>query len=364
MRDLWDLVARAGEEKRAGRAVTLATLVDTEGSTYRCTGARALITASGEVVGLLSGGCLEADVAEHARRIRGPATSLLLTYDLREDDDAGVGLGLGCKGKLTILLERIEPGDDASPLDDLARRDRGDGGGDAASAVIFDGPRRGQRLWYEDGRVHARGTAIDDAPLVEALARACAAACVARRPAVLRDLQAFIEPAPRRRTLAIFGAGPDAFPLVRLASELGFRVALRDHREAALAQRAFAACDERRLVPAARRTDDAAGIHAAAALVMTHGYDADLAILRGLAAADVTYVGVLGPAHRGADLRRDLARVGLSIDHLHSPVGLDLGADAPEAIALSILAEIVAVLHGRDGGFLRDRRGSIHDRAA
>ncbi len=362
MRDLRDLVERYAAEKRAGCAVTLATLVDTEGSTYRCTGARALITASGEVVGLLSGGCLEADVAHHARRIVAPERSRLLTYDLREDDDAGVGFGLGCKGKLRILLERIDPGDDGNPLERLARLRRDDVDGDAASAVIFDGPRRGQRLWYEGGHVDA--TEIDDAALIASLTRACAAAGAARRPAVLRDLDAFIEPSPRRRTLAIFGAGPDAAPLVRLASDLGFRVTLRDHREHALAQRAFAACDDRRLVPPSRRTDDAAGIHAAAALVMTHHYDADLAILRGLAAADVTYVGVLGPAHRGADLRRDLARAGLTVRQLHSPVGLDIGADAPEAIALSILAEILAVLHGRDGGFLRDRRGSIHERAA
>jgi xanthine/CO dehydrogenase XdhC/CoxF family maturation factor len=181
---------------------------------------------------------------------------------------------------------------------------------------------------------------------------------------VLRELHAFIEPAPRRPTLAIFGAGPDAAPLVRLASELGVRVTLRDHREHALAQSAFAGCAERRLVPASRRTDDAAELRASAALVMTHHYEADLAILRGLAAVDLPYVGVLGPAHRGADLRRDLARAGVTLRDLHSPVGLDIGADAPEAIALSILAEILAVLHGRDGGFLRDRRGAIHERAA
>jgi xanthine/CO dehydrogenase XdhC/CoxF family maturation factor len=362
MRDLWDIVERYAEETRAGRAVTLATLVDTEGSTYRCTGARALITESGEVVGLLSGGCLEADVAHHARRITAPAQRRLLTYDLREDDDAGVGLGLGCKGKLTIFLERIDASDDANPLERLAQRGREAIEGDAASAVIFDGPRRGQRLWYADGCVDS--PEIEDPELIAALTRACVAACGARRPAVLRDLHAFVEPSPRRRTLAIFGAGPDAIPLVRLASELGFRVTLRDHREHALAQRAFASCEDRRLVPPSRRTDDAADVRASAALVMTHSYDADLAILRGLAAADLTYVGVLGPAHRGADLRRDLARGGLTVRELRSPVGLDIGADAPETIALSILAEILAVLHGRDGGFLRDRRGSIHDRAA
>ncbi|WP_394832596.1 XdhC family protein [Pendulispora rubella] len=341
MIDLSSILDAYAAARRAGEVGWLATLVEVEGSTYMRPGARAFITPRGGVVGLVSGGCLEKDLAEHARALSVDAPRRLVVYDLRDEDDIDFGLGLGCKGKLTIVIEPIDPHDPANPLERL------------------------RAFWNQ--RPPSPGvvvTALDEARPATALERECTEVLRAGKSRIvaLDGKRYFVEYLAPRMSLAIFGAGPDAVPVVHRAKALGWWVALWDHRESALANDGFSTCDERHLVPVAGLARAAAEARTTAALVMTHHYRADAEILRGLAGRQLPYVGLLGPRDRARALFEELAEPVL--ENLHSPAGLDVGAGTPEAIALSIIAEIHAVLHGRSGGSLRHRGGPIHDRDA
>ncbi len=325
-------------------------------------GARTFISAGGEVSGLVSGGCLERDLAERARALSAAEPVQLVTYDLRDDAEIDFGLGFGCKGKLTILLERIDPSDPTNVCEHLDALWHSAEPRSAVCALILDGAQLGARLWHCEDRVCR--VKIGDSPLAQVLARACVDVRSGGRSRIVSagGGRAFVEYLPRRTTLAIFGAGLDAVPVVLRARALGFRVTLWDQRESALAQAAFAACEERHVIAVSDMAAAAAGIAADAVLVMTHNYRADLAVLRGLAAAPPVYVGLLGPRERALELRTELGQAGVILGPLFSPAGLDLGAETPEAIAIAIIAEIHAVLCGRPGGSLRHRGGPIHER--
>lgn len=330
-------------------------------------GARAFIRPGGAVSGLVSGGCLEKDLAERAHGLSAAAPARLVTYDLRDDAEIDFGLGIGCKGKLTLLIEQIDPSDRENACERLdmlwsSAEPRG-----AACALVLDGDAAGARLFYvEDGGVPSGPAGIVDLQLAAALRRACQEAIGAGRSRLVSvgagAQRAFVEYLPRRPTLAIFGAGADAIPVVQRAKALGWRVTLWDQRESAIAQDGFAACDERHVVEVARMAAAAAALRAAAVLVMTHNYRADLEVLRGVASVGAPYVGLLGPRERARELRAALAQAGVQLGPIFSPAGLDLGAETPEAIALAIIAEIHAVLCGRTGGSLRHRGGPIHER--
>lgn len=342
MIDLSPILERYAAVRRAGEIGALATLVEVEGSTYMRPGARAFITPQGDVMGLVSGGCLEKDLAEHARALSLEVPRRLVVYDLRDDDDIDFGLGLGCKGKLTILLERIDPRDRANPMERL------------------------EAFWNQ--RPPSPGVlaaALDVASEEAALADECADVLRTgkTRTVELDGKRFFVEYLAPRTSLAIFGAGPDAVPVAHHAKALGWQVALWDHRESALASDGFSVCDERHLVPVVGLARAVAEVRASAVLVMTHHYRADLEILRGLAVRRLPYVGLLGPRARTRALLEELGGRE-ALEHVHSPAGLDVGAETAEAIALSIIAEIHAVLHGRSGGSLRHRGGPIHDRDA
>lgn len=335
--------------------MVLATLVATAGSTYRRPGALALCLPDGEVNGLLSGGCVEADLALRALRVQ-PAQPALVHYDLRGEDP--MGLGGGCEGELTVLLERIDEAHDpllvlAAALDARAA---------GVQALVFDGPRVGSRFYALDAPLPgARGLAHDDglAPVAHAMAE------VARvgRPRVLAEPRALVAPVPRVTHLLVVGAGPDAGPLVAAAQALGHHVTVWDHRPAALLRPCLASADERRHVPVSALEDAAARSSFDAVVVMTHALASDAAAVRGILRTRSSYVGLLGPRHR-ADKIREAVGDTAATRALRAPIGLDLGAETPEAIALSIVAEIQAVLAGRAGGALSERRGAIHERAA
>lgn len=337
MRDLLDVVARHRRGRARGETMALATVVRVEGSAYRRPGACAVIVGA-EVTGMVSGGCLEADLALRAEGLGAPT---LVTYSLADDDLDSVGLG--CGGTVTILLEPLVDAVDAvdllaAALDDLEP---------TVVAVSLEGPRLGERkILRAPSRLPFHGSAAE----------------VARtgRPRRLVDPEVVLFRVPRRPRLVVCGAGGDSVPLVRIADELGFHVTVFDRRPARLAHAGLATA-ERRLVPIDALPAALADLAPETfVVVMNHHLEADRAALAGLARASVRYVGVLGPRERTHGL---LAEVG-TIPGLHAPTGLDIGAEGPEAIALAILAEIQAVRSGRLGGMLRHRVGPIHERCA
>lgn len=340
-------------EHRAGLAAgtVLATIVATAGSTYRKAGARMLVEADGQLHGLLSGGCLEGDLREHAATVRESGAPRIVEYDMRRDDDLLYGIGAGCEGAMRILLEPAGPGAPAhAALAHVAAASRA--GRATVLGVVHEGPAAtlGTRAW-------------PGAPDVEtALREACDAALTlgASRGFRWNDesvpteawLQ-YLAPPPR---LLICGAGPDAQPVARQARALGWPVTVVDHRPAFLDPAAFAGADLVCVDPAGLAASvDLGGF--VAAVVMSHHLASDAAYLRALAAAPAgagsgpDYVGLLGPRARREKLLGELGTLAAALtDRLRGPVGLDIGAVTPEAIALAIAAELHAFAAGRPGG--------------
>jgi xanthine/CO dehydrogenase XdhC/CoxF family maturation factor len=326
---------------RDGSARVLATVVATAGSTYRKPGARMLIMADGSYFGLLSGGCLEADLNIHAREVLESGIPRAVEYDMRGPDDILFGIGAGCEGAMRVLLE---PAGSASPAAAaLANAGRATRLGKATSLVVV----------HESASLPL-GTYDAAGPLPPVLAAASELAVSERASREIdftaggRRARAFVQFLAPPPHLLICGAGPDAEPVVNTALALGWRVTVVDHRPAyALAQRFPEAvvklADAREL----RSQLDLETCHAV--VVMSHHLPSDVEYLSQLADAGMPdYVGLLGPAARRRRIAEELgARAEKLVSRIHGPVGIDIGAVTPEGIALAIVTEIHAWLAGR-----------------
>lgn len=309
----------------------LATLVRVDGSSYRRPGARLLLAADGRRAGSISGGCLEDDVAAHAAVVLAGGAAQTVTYDTTTENDQVWGVGLGCHGVVHVLVEGLPP------LPAWAR-------------VLRENLRR--RVPTELAVVWGETAAARGTYLAGALPDLPAAA-------VFRQL---VAPPP---ALVIFGAGNDARPLVRFAKELGWHVTVVDPRPAMAAAARFPEADAVVVARPEEAPTRVAPAPDALVVIMTHHYAHDLPLLRLLLARPLAYLGLLGPRARSERILQELNAGGLPVTaemraRLHAPVGLDLGADTPEAVALSILAEMQAVLGGRDARPLRQRTAPIH----
>ncbi len=361
MKELRDILAAFTRLSGKGETGVLASVAGVAGSTYRRAGARMLVLPDDTLVGLISGGCLEGDLLEHARRVRETGVPALVQYDHRGEDDIVWGLGLGCAGAVDVWVERVDaahPG----PLAWLAAWSRARENG--AIATALSGPRAGERRVLDSRGEASGGLALAE---IDAALRDCLTANVGRRFAA-GDAQIQIEVARAPLRLALFGAGPDAIPLARIAREIGWDVAVFDHRAAYAVGERFAGADVSH-VEVARAVASAAVDSRTHAVVMTHHYLHDRAILGALLATQAPYIAVLGPKQRTQDLLAEIAKSGVRVrdeDHarVFGPAGLDVGADAPEEIALAICAEVQAFASGRSGGALRERKGPIHEPAA
>jgi xanthine dehydrogenase accessory factor len=323
-------------------ARVLATVVATAGSTYRKPGARMLILEDGSYLGLLSGGCLESDLQSHAMEVLQSGIPRAVEYDMRGPDDVLFGIGAGCEGAMRILLEPAGPHSRAAAA--MASVGRATQAGNAASLVLV----------HESGSL-SLGTYLAQTPLPATLIGAAEQVleeCHSRAmewtddSGRARAFMQYLAPTPH---LLVCGAGPDAQPVVSAACALGWRVSVVDHRPAfALATR-FPGAQVHLTTPKSLRSHiDLSRCHAA--VVMSHHVVSDEAYLRELAeAGQPGYVGLLGPEARRTRLAKEL---GPAVEKLRSrlrgPVGIDIGANTPEAIALSIVAQIHAWLAGRD----------------
>lgn len=363
MDDIAQILARWAE--RPDEPFALATVVRTTGSTYRKAGARMLISQEGATTGMVSGGCLEQEVAEHGRKVLRHGKAMMLTYDTRRL--------LGCNGALELLLEPVPPAAEGgahlftTAQDYLARRRC------VVASTLFeahsplDEALGTYPLVAEDGQSFSTRGLPDHA-------RADGGALFrAERPVersypvdggAVSVLLHNVSPPVR---LYVCGGGPDVVPVAALAAQLGWEVVVVTHPS-----------QEPPVLPArCRLQEDLPEVAAAqivpdsrtACVVMTHQYGRDLSWLAALLPLRLPYVGLLGPMQRCRGIVTSLLNdAGLRdmtlLDTLHSPVGLDIGADGPAEIALSIISEIKAVLSGRDGGFLRNRKAAIHAASA
>ena len=362
-----EVFSRLAELETRGAAAALATVVRVSGSAYRRAGAKLLVAADGASLGGVSGGCLEADVREVAARVIAGDEPRLLHYDTSAGDDDVLGLGLGCRGRVEVFVQPATTG----PLAVLAaawrRRLAADAPFAAVTVVAGEAGEAG-------GAPGATALVGDDGsfdgslggPLVGFARRNAAAWLAAGRPvsAEADGRLLFVEVLAPPPHLVVCGAGDDAEPLVELAAGAGFRVTLVDHRSALVTAERFPHAARR---AAARPDDPELALPPAGrslAVVMTHSLAHDRGWTGRLLAAGLPYVGLLGPRDRTAEIRRGLAAragAGARLDErLYGPVGLDLGADGPRQVAISIVAELLAVVAGRRPRHLTERGAAIH----
>ena len=341
--------------RAAGQRAAVATVVRVRGSAYRREGTRILICEAGTHECLLSGGCLEPMVTDAAARVIATGEPVLSTYNLEED--SVWGLSIGCSGAVDIYIERVD--DDPVTrawLEVLAH-------GQPAVRVTALSGGSGSLLVTEQDVVGSTGnSALDAQAIAEARARLSAPTSQAGVDHVGgADLFFEIsEPPPR---LVIFGAGHDAQPLAQQAWTVGFDVTVVDVREGFLAGRFPGAT-----LVAAHFSEFADRVPLGPrsyVVIMNHHLERDRESLRFALASPAPYLGVLGPRSRFQKLLVALANEQppprpASLARVRSPVGLALGAETPEEIAVSILAEILAIRRGFEGGFLAGREDSLH----
>ncbi|MGH7750666.1 MAG: XdhC family protein, partial [Candidatus Dormibacteria bacterium] len=325
-------------ERTAGKALALGILVEVAGSTYRKPGALMLVAAGGDYAGLLSGGCLEGDLGEHARAVIETGDARIVRYDTRGPDDLLWGLGLGCEGAMQILLLRVGPERGWQPLDHLARCLAAHRA--TAIGVVLESTLAGVPV----GSVALPGGAGTPAPLRSALVQAALTqASAAGQATTVGDERGSWKlcavPLALPPRIVLLGAGPDVAPVVDLAARLGWKVTLVDHRPAYAVGSRFPSAERVVLTPAPDLLSGVVDLESFdAAVVMSHHLLSDLAYLRGLARTRIAYVGLLGPAARRDKLLADLgAEAALLHSRLRAPIGLPLGGRAPESVALSIV---------------------------
>jgi xanthine/CO dehydrogenase XdhC/CoxF family maturation factor len=353
------------------RPAALATLVRVKGSSYRQPGARMLFGAEGIRTGVISAGCLETDILARVQTVLSSRAPHVAAYDLGSDLDLVWGTGMGCQGRADVLLERVAPGP-PPPWMDLVEA-MADGRGRGALATVF--AARGDTGGLGPGEhflLDAAGPGLrpGPGPFQSALEAALARAATAGAPASLTleagtgQLDLLLEPILPPFALWIFGAGEHARPIARMAKELGWFVGIVDHRPALATRDRFPQVD-RIVVGHPPATLQGLPLDArSAVLVVSHIYDMDRRALEVLLPMPLGYLGLQGNRVRSRKLLRELGEAGpMSPDQrarLHFPAGLDIGAETPEGIALSMLAEVQAALSGHPGGPLRDRDGTIH----
>lgn len=373
-------LARAAANAREARpevALALATLVAVEGSSYRQPGARLLVDAEGRILaGAVSGGCLEGDVAARAAAVCASGQAVRLRYDLRADLETIWGFGAACDGIAHLLLEPLSDWQWLADADALRQRRVG-----GAVLTVLDQTGGASRLAPADRASASLEPALEraiDRAMDHAIESAIESAMRTMAPTMV-ELDAtravLVDPLLPPVALHCVGAGRGAEAFARIAVSMGWTVTILDHRPAML---------EGLDLPTGVRTLAVRGIDGlgdaldslpcdprTAVALLSHVFEADAAWLATCLPLAVPYIGVLGSRSRGAQLldrvATDLAAGGTPLSprlrqKVYAPIGLDLGGEDPAAIALAAIAEIEAVMHGRPGGFLRERQSPIHTR--
>jgi xanthine dehydrogenase accessory factor len=371
MKEITDIIKAYDEAAKAGKQSALATVVNVEGSSYRRPGARMLVTDDGMLTGAISGGCLEGDALRKALLVMQQQKPMLATYDTTDEDDAKLGVQLGCNGIVHILIEPIDTADSNNPIELLkivAAKRR-----NAVIATLFSLQNRKAAqpgtcmLLTEEGVIRNNFTSDELqmqvlSDMQQALHRNHSSTKEYNTDTVLT---CFIELITPPVSLILFGAGNDAIPVMQMAAVLGWQLTVVDGRSNHATRQRFPLA-QRVIVANAVTALGHLSLNARTAVVlMTHNYNYDIAMLQQLLPLQVPYVGVLGPKKKLDRMLHELEKKGIEItpeqlQHIYGPTGLDIGAEASEEIALSVLAEIKAVITGRNGSSLRIKQHTIH----
>jgi xanthine dehydrogenase accessory factor len=373
MKEISDIVRAFDQAQSEGKQSALATVVHVEGSSYRRPGARLLVTEDGQLTGAISGGCLEGDALRRALYAMSQQQNKLITYDTTHEDDIQFGVQLGCNGIVHILFEPIDDTKAYHPICLLREsiRERRE----AVLLTLFSLDRSaeqpGTALLYADGKVNT-ALSCDWQDVVAADVKKT----FGNRMSDFKEygyanhsFNGFIEFMPPPPAVVIAGAGNDVLPLVDLTVMLGWQTTVVDGRSHYATTRRFGKADRVLVSRPEKVLDQLTTDVQTIFLLMTHNYNYDFALLKELLTKDFQYIGILGPRKKFDRMLGELQEQGLILNEdqlasVHNPVGLDIGAETAEEIAVSIVAEIKAVLSGRSGAALKEKCGTIHSRPA
>lgn len=368
MKDFQAILSKYKEVDFGNRKAALATVVQVKGSSYRSPGARMLILDNGRWYGSISGGCLEGDALRKARQVMKEGIPVTVTYDTREESNQNLGINLGCNGIIDVLIEPIT--EERNPLHQLSQLELANK--PVAMATVFESSSingekalltaDGQQLWK-----------LSDANFNELVVEDLSDLFQSKKSFTQKyendgqSIQVFIEFIQPSIALIIFGGGFDARPLSQLAKTLGWNVSITDECAAHVAPVFFPTADHVSLCSRDFIDRDFDIASNTVCVLMSHNYEYDRDVVKKLIGSQSPYIGILGPRKRFDKMLTEFETQGLTLseedfERIHSPIGLDIAAETPEEIAVSIVAEIQAKLHNRDGRFLKEREAPIHVR--
>ncbi|NCD70972.1 XdhC family protein [Mucilaginibacter agri] len=371
MKEIVEIVAAYDRAVKEGKKAALATVVLVEGSAYRRAGARMLITEDGQLTGAISGGCLEGDALRKARMVILQQEPLLVTYDTMDDDDAKLGVGLGCNGIIHILIEPIYDSLQ-NPINYLKAIVRNKGNAVLATLFSVDdrkGPQPGTCLCLTSDAI-LQSCVLSDAIYKDALVTdvECAIKNGQSETSTYADgtiFTGFVEYVKPMVSLVIIGAGNDAIPLTKIAAVLGWDITVVDGRPNYALQERFPLANRVVVSKPGNILSQIELTASTAFVLMTHNYNYEIELLKELMPLGLSYIGILGPKKKLVRMLAEIEDNGVQITSaqlasIYGPVGLDIGSEGSEEIALSIVAEIKAVLSSREGYSLKYKPTPIH----
>ncbi|MFK7950789.1 MAG: XdhC family protein [Saprospiraceae bacterium] len=365
MKEIEKIIQRYNDAQIDGERLALGTVVKVEGSAYRRIGARILVSENGQWIGGISGGCLEGDALKRAKMAILKDETSIVVYDTMEDDEHQIGVGLGCNGLIEVLFTPIKSDDKRNQVEFLKQIV------DKRKPTVLL-----QILSVKNGNNQLRGQFFTQSNLMELAQKAQVS---------IQQIQENIDTVFYKRKSNIFqlkndnneiyeilfehirpkiklvcvGDNYDVNAMVNIANELGWEVHLIGKTRKigkSLLQKVNKFTDVKNVM--SLQSDDYTAI-----VLMSHDYKTDLTLLKSLLHFDIPYIGLLGPKKRMYKMNTEITDLDLEQQtHLYSPIGLDIGAETPEEIALAVTAEILAVFRERNGRFLKDRIGTIHER--
>ena len=374
MKEIREIINAYNKARKNEKRLALATLVHLNGSSYRRPGARMIVDEEGQLTGAISGGCLEGDALRKAVFCIHTQIPKLVVYDTSDEEDATIGIQLGCSGIIQVLFEPINENDPLNPIELLKKaihKRQNTVLVTLYAPQIKKGDTVGTSMLLEDsGEFHNNSTfQLVPETLMQDIKETLTIKKSSFKSYNLNDhtFNAFISFISPPISLIIVGAGNDAIPLQSIAETLGWEVTIVDGRHTyAKIERFSSACQI--IVSKPEKVLQQIPIDEKTVFVlMTHNYNYDYSILKALLDKNVTYIGALGPKKKLDNMITDLKAENIFLNErqkniLYGPVGLELGAETPAEIALSITAEIMSVMHNKKGGSLRNLLTEIHPR--
>lgn len=374
MKEIREIINAYNKAKKNEKRLALATLVHLNGSSYRRPGARMIVDEEGQLTGAISGGCLEGDALRKAVFCIHTQTPKLVVYDTSDEEDATIGIQLGCSGIIQVLFEPIDEHDPLNPIELLKKaihKRQNTVLVTLYASQIKKGDTVGTSMLLEDsGEFHNNSTfQFVPEPLMQDIKETLTVKKSSFKSYQQNDntFNAFLSFISPPISLVIVGAGNDAIPLQSIAETLGWEVTIVDGRHTyAKIERFSSACQI--IVSKPEKVLQQIPIDDKTVFVlMTHNYNYDYAILKALLGKNIPYIGALGPKKKLDNMINDLKAENIILNEkqkniLYGPVGLEIGAETPAEIALSITAEIMSVMNKKKGESLRNLLTEIHPR--